>query len=70
MKKLDKYKNEAEKRNNDRNNDAFAITSSNKMLKDESKIAPSVNKHLYNNQEDVLIEFIDKKDRLKRRNEM
>lgn len=38
------------------------------MLKDETKIAPSVNKDLVNNQEDVLIELITKKDRWKRQN--
>lgn len=40
------------------------------MLKDETKIADSVNRHLQNNQEDVLIELIDKKDRAKRRDGM
>ncbi len=70
VKKLDKYKNDAETRNNKRNDDIFAITYSNNMLKDESKIAGSVNKHLQNNQEDTLIELIDKKDRAKRREEM
>lgn len=78
VKKMDKYKNEAEERNNKRNNDVFSIAKSNNMLDKKGKsvgddkvnkgkdLESTINRHQWNNQEDVLNELIDKKDRAKR----
>lgn len=56
--KIDVYKQESENRNNRRNNDSYAITKCNGMLKGEDSIHGNGTKN--DSVEDALIAFIDK----------
>ncbi len=71
--KVDVFKKDCEDRNNWRNNDSYAITSSNDMLKGEAKISSGVNNVLSTNNKEVentLIKIIDLKDKQKRLNKL